>query len=203
MEQTKVKDIVRTEMVVEDRSKIRIDIGCGQAKQKGFVGMDIRRMPGVDVVHDIESYPWPFPDSCASIINASHIIEHIPPVSYRLEVTRGTPPLTAYGVITDVKLHREKGLLLFMDEMHRVLENEGQAWITCPYGWSHGFVQDPTHTKPINESFFEYFTPRSPNGAISQLYGIYTPRPWGWVRMEYDQGGNMIAVLEALKDEKP
>ena len=33
---------------------IRLDVGCGSNKQHGYVGMDIRKIKGVDIVHDAE-----------------------------------------------------------------------------------------------------------------------------------------------------
>ena len=38
--------------VVEKNSGILLDIGCGENKNKGFVGMDKRPLEGVDIVHD-------------------------------------------------------------------------------------------------------------------------------------------------------
>lgn len=58
---------------------MRLDIGCGENKIKGFTGVDKRPLKGVDVVHDIETFPFPFKDNSASIVNASHVIEHIDP----------------------------------------------------------------------------------------------------------------------------
>ena len=51
--------------LVESRSKIRIDIGCGANKRSGWIGMDVRDLEGVDVVHNILDFPWPFPDHFA------------------------------------------------------------------------------------------------------------------------------------------
>ncbi|UCH07499.1 MAG: hypothetical protein JSV55_00415, partial [Deltaproteobacteria bacterium] len=36
-----------------------LDIGCGPAKADGFIGLDIRDLPGVDLVHDLNEIPWP------------------------------------------------------------------------------------------------------------------------------------------------
>ena len=208
-----VRDTASTSLVdvVRDHSKIQLDVGCGGNKRPGWVGLDIRPLPGVDIVHDIEDFPWPLPDDCARVIQLSHIIEHIPPVGYRLEVIRGGPdqPVAGYPPtdpvlypIIDVKLHRTKPHLELMDELHRILEPSGQVWITCPYGWSHGFVQDPTHAKPINEDYFEYFTPVAKTKALSGLYNIYTPKPWEWVTSEYDTGGNLLTVLRTIKEKE-
>ena len=40
-----------------------LDVGCGAAKRAGAVGIDVMPVPGVDVVHDLNRYPWPLSDS--------------------------------------------------------------------------------------------------------------------------------------------
>ena len=114
---------------------ILLDIGCGDNKfDKRFTGMDKRELPGVDIVHDIEVFPWPLEDeSCLTIIG-SHIVEHIKPWL----------------------------MMNFMDEIWRVLVPDGQLALAFPYGVSSGFVQDPTHCNPCNEATWQYFDPRFP-----------------------------------------
>lgn len=115
---------------------IRLDIGCGDNKQTGFVGMDIRDLPGVDIVHDWNVFPWPLPDECVVTAMAAHVIEHVPPWDF--------------------------GFIKFMDEVWRILKPEGQFAIVCPHGLSQGYLQDPTHCNPVNENTFFYFTPGHP-----------------------------------------
>jgi hypothetical protein len=47
-----------------------LDIGCGKSKTSGCIGIDRVTLPGVDVVHDLDQFPWPFPDDEFSIIYA-------------------------------------------------------------------------------------------------------------------------------------
>ncbi len=118
------------------QSGIRLDIGCGENKQPGFVGLDNRPLEGVDIVWDAEKYPWPLPDGCVLTAVASHLVEHINP-------------------------HRG-GFLRFMDEVWRVLQPEGDLAIVTPHGSSQGYLQDPTHCNPCNENTWFYFTPGHP-----------------------------------------
>ena len=123
---------------------IRLDIGCGENKQPNFVGMDKRRLKGVDIVHDLEKFPYPIDNESCIVIVGSHIIEHIKP-----------------WLMID-----------FMNELWRIMKPDGQLALSMPYGVSHGFVQDPTHCNPCNETTFQYFCPDYP------LYQIYKPKPW-------------------------
>ncbi|HDQ26484.1 MAG TPA: class I SAM-dependent methyltransferase [bacterium] len=55
-----------------------LDVGCGlKTKKEGAIGLDIRKSPNVDVVHDLDLFPYPFNDNEFDYIEMSHIIEHV------------------------------------------------------------------------------------------------------------------------------
>jgi len=108
-----------------------LDLGCGAEKTTGAVGMDRRKVDGVDIVHDLEVLPWPVDDAAFDRIIASHIVEHLKP-----------------WLMLDI-----------VDEMWRVLTVGGQVMIATPYAGSFGFHQDPTHIKAWNEATAHYFDP--------------------------------------------
>ena len=102
--------------------------------------MDKRKLPGVDLVHDLEKFPYPLPSGVCQTIVASHIVEHIKPWF----------------------------MLDFMDELWRISRVGGQLAISMPYGVSSGFVQDPTHCNACNEVTFQYFDPNYPLYGVYQ-----------------------------------
>lgn len=57
---------------------MRLNLGCGTDVRSGYVNVDMRRLPGVDVVHDLLSFPWPFLDSSADEVLMLDFFEHIP-----------------------------------------------------------------------------------------------------------------------------
>lgn len=120
---------VHVQRLLDRKKSLRLDLGCGANKQKGALGIDARALPGVDIVHDLETFPWPLPDNCARVAFMSHFWEHV------------KPWLT----------------LKFMAELHRVMQHEGQVLIAAPYGTEFRFVQDPTHCNPTNEATFCYW----------------------------------------------
>lgn len=144
---------------------IMLDIGCGLNKQPGFAGMDIRPLPGVDIVHDFESIPWPLPDECVLKAIASHVVEHINPHKF--------------------------GFVNWMNELWRVMRPDGQIVIVTPYATSPGFYQDPTHCNPCNEATWAYFDPEHPSG----LYQIYKPKPWRLEYIAWDPVVNMEIIM--------
>ncbi|MBC7340834.1 MAG: methyltransferase domain-containing protein, partial [Clostridia bacterium] len=54
----------------------RLDLGCGDAKPEGYVGIDKEPGPQVDVVYDLEQ-GIPYPDNSADEIRANHVLEHL------------------------------------------------------------------------------------------------------------------------------
>lgn len=119
---------------------IKLDIACGQNKQVGFTGIDIAPCDGVDIVHDLTIYPWPIEDKSVGQAFCSHYVEHIPMTE---------PFSTRYG-------RGQDSLLMFFDELYRILAPEGQVTIVCPYYSSMRAWQDPTHRRAISEATFLY-----------------------------------------------
>lgn len=154
---------------------VRIDLGCGENKNPGFLGVDARALPGVDIVHDLEEFPWPLPDACASLVLASHLVEHINPAKY--------------------------GFIKFMDEVWRILEPGGKFIISAPYAGSPGYWQDPTHVNPVTERTFAYFDPLS-QFAGNVLYNIYKPKPWKILANSYIQSGSLEVALEKRLEDR-
>lgn len=151
------------------RKMIKLDIGCGAHPQSGFVGIDIQDFKNPNIIqHDIETYPWPLPDGCASIAIASHVAEHINPAKF--------------------------GFINWMNEVWRVLETGGQFMMSLPYAGTPGYWQDPTHVNPCTENTWRYFDPLDPSG----FYKFYRPKPWKYDvdRCAWDLQGFMEVVLE-------
>lgn len=56
---------------------MKIDIGCGDHKREGFVGIDIAHGSQVDIVIDIERDNLPFEDNSIDYVFSNHAFEHI------------------------------------------------------------------------------------------------------------------------------
>ena len=55
----------------------KLNLGCGEDIKAGWVNLDFIKLPGVDVVHDIEKPPFPFKDEEFDEILAQDTMEHI------------------------------------------------------------------------------------------------------------------------------
>ncbi len=56
---------------------IRLDLGCGNAKRPGFIGLDQHPAEQVDHVLDLTHDPYPFDDDSVDEIFSAHFLEHI------------------------------------------------------------------------------------------------------------------------------
>ena len=59
------------------KNKKVLDIGCGRSKLLGAIGVDQLKLPGVDVVADLNQR-LPFPDGEFEVVHANQVLEHIP-----------------------------------------------------------------------------------------------------------------------------
>jgi hypothetical protein len=107
----------------------KIDIGCGKNKREGFTGIDRREFPGVDIVHDLSKYPWPFEDASVVEAHCSHFLEHVPGIE------------------------RPK----FFNELYRILVPGGRATFITPHWASGRAYGDFTHAwPPVTEFGYLY-----------------------------------------------
>lgn len=89
---------------------MKLNLGCGRFPKPGFTNIDRSEMPGVDVVHDLRVFPYPFADASVDHIEADHVLEHLG---------------NAAGV---------------MAECHRLLKSGGTLHLRVPHfsrGFSH------------------------------------------------------------------
>jgi len=117
--------------LLKEKARIQMDFGCGPNCQEGWIGIDRRKLPNVDIIQDLQDFPWKIPSNCCHLGLLSHVYEHIEP----------------------------KHRLSLMDEFWRVMKLGGQLMIASPYATSMGAFQDPTHYTCPNEASFTYFDP--------------------------------------------
>lgn len=112
---------------------LKLDLGCGPNKKPGFTGVDSRKFPGVDVVHDLTAFPWPFADKSVDEVHASHFVEHLNFNSQSNERVK------------------------FFNELHRVMKPGAKALIITPHWASERAMGDFTHAdKPVTEMMYYY-----------------------------------------------
>jgi len=60
----------------EHQPGLKLQLGCGRMPLPGFVNLDVVKLPGVDLVADLEQ-KFPFQDNQFDLVYARHTLEHI------------------------------------------------------------------------------------------------------------------------------
>jgi predicted SAM-dependent methyltransferase len=111
-----------------ETTPLKLDLGCGPNKRPGFVGVDSRSFPGVDVVADLRQR-WPWDDGSVEEVFCSHFVEHL------------TAP---------ERIH-------FVNELYRVLRPGCAAELIVPNWASARAYGDLTHQwPPVSPHWFYY-----------------------------------------------
>lgn len=95
---------------------------------------------GVDVVHDLRIFPWPFAEEQFDEVYADNVLEHLPDT---------------------VKT---------MEEIYRITKPGAGIFIGVPYWNSFEAWGDPTHVKLFSEEIFEFFDPATWRGRERSYY---------------------------------
>lgn len=92
-----------------------LNLGCGRKRVNGAVNLDVTPDTGPDVVHDLNSRPWPFAGDQFAEVLAHDVVEHLVDIIGTLE------------------------------EIYRICRHGAVVRITVPhYSCSNAFT-DPTH----------------------------------------------------------
>jgi len=193
-------------------SPVMIDLGCGENKRPGSIGVDFRQVRGVDIVQNLTKYPWNnIPDGVADVVTSSHLLEHINPDSSDPRLAGLIDLLLKKKVVTTKEIAEYVGdyeflggFIRFMDEVWRILKPGGQFISSFPYAGSPGYWQDPTHTNPISHVTLAYFDPMCKDSSENyyNLYTIYRPKPWKLLRCFYDTSGFCEIAMDKRKIDK-
>lgn len=105
----------------------KLDIGCGRNKLEGSVGLDVVPLDGVDVVHDLNCFPYPFPENTFDYVRVIHVIEHL------------------------------QSIIKTMAEIHRIAKPDAEVDIVTPHHTDSSSWQDPTHIWHLNSRSFDFF----------------------------------------------
>jgi predicted SAM-dependent methyltransferase len=115
---------------------MRLDIGCGAKKEEDWIGIDSRDINGVDIVHDLETFPWPIEDETCQEVKAFHILEHL---EKRKFFSLDSPCV--------------------MSEIWRILKPSGILEIAFPPAETEAYHSDPTHVNPLSPLQFRHMDP--------------------------------------------
>jgi len=121
---------------------MKLDVGCGNIKRDDYVGIDFNQ--NADVVHDLNSYPYPFPDSTFEYIWAHHVLEHL------------------------------DDLVKAMNELHRLAIPNGIIEIHVPHWISAVAWGNPTHKRGFTHTSFNNFEGKDLDRYTDKTFKLLT-----------------------------
>ena len=105
-----------------------LDLGCGQNKRPGAIGVDQNRDTSADVIGNIDRGALPFRDDSFDKVWVVHVIEHV------------------------------ENVVAAIEELHRLTRAGGVIVIETPHYTDFSSFCDPTHRWHLNTFSFRYFT---------------------------------------------
>src|SRR3990172_251720 len=105
----------------------KLNLGCANNHEPGFINLDANADTKPDVVHDLEVTPLPFPDASFDCVFGSHVFEHI------------------------------VRFMALVEDLHRILRPGGFLIGITPYGSSDNAWDNPHHVRCFTENTWMYF----------------------------------------------
>ncbi len=121
---------------------MKLNLGCGNDIRQGWVNVDSVSLPGVDRIHDLDSFPYPFEDREFDEVAAKDVLEHLDKV------------------------------IPVLEEMYRIMKPGAELFIEVPFWNSWRTVSDPTHKRGFNEIMWEFFDPDKERCKLRPYYSI-------------------------------
>jgi predicted SAM-dependent methyltransferase len=112
---------------IDNNEPIHIELGCGNTKAKGKIGIDQFNLEGVDIVANVEDGLQFIPDNSVDSISSRHFLEHI------------------------------NNFDKLLKEIHRVLKADGVHIAIVPHFSNPYFYSDYTHKTHFGLYSFDYF----------------------------------------------
>ena len=115
-----------------EMKELVLDLGCGNKKREGTIGVDFNTRLDGDVNHDLNQFPYPFDTETVDKVYIDNCLEHL------------------------------DNPLRVMEEIHRMLKKGGEVKVIVPYFRSPSAFHDPTHKTFYTTESFSYYDPEHP-----------------------------------------
>jgi SAM-dependent methyltransferase len=118
-----------------------LELGAGKRPYLGknnedVIHTDIMKLPHIEVVHDLNKFPWPLKKNEFDEVLARHVLEHL------------------------------DNIIKVMDEIGRILKPNGIIKIWVPYFSHVGAVWDLTHKHFFTLNTFDYWDKSTREGSV-------------------------------------
>lgn len=173
---------IRDRTLKTDLTNLRkLNIGCGNDVLEGYINLDVAKLPGVDVIHNLREFPWPFDGNMFEEIKMIHALEHLP------------------------------NTIRTIEEVWRITKHEAKVTIRVPYWNCWHSIGDLTHVKRFHQKSFDFFDPEKERCQKRPYYSharfkVDKTYYWipilpmgsegkGWVRIRNNIGKGILSLL--------
>ncbi len=108
--------------------KVILNLGCGTDIMKDAVNLDHWKFPGVNVVHDLNKFPYPLKANQFDEVHAHQVLEHVDDV------------------------------FKVMEEIWRISKSNAIIHVDVPHFSGLNAVTDPSHKHFFSSASFDFFT---------------------------------------------
>ncbi len=109
-----------------------LELGCGFNKAPGDFGVDIIAGSSVDLIHDLDVFPYPLAESSWDRTICREVLEHV------------------------------ADFVRTMEEIWRVGSRGAMVEVSAPFMSSVNYFSDPTHRRGFTSRSFDYFIEGTP-----------------------------------------
>ena len=113
-----------------------LELGCGFSKSPGAFGVDVIPGSNADLIHDLNVFPYPLPDSSFDRIICRDVLEHV------------------------------DDFVRTMEEIWRIGTSGARLVVRSPFMSSVNYFSDPTHRRAFTSRSFDYFLEGRPASAL-------------------------------------
>jgi SAM-dependent methyltransferase len=138
---------------------MKLNMGCGSDIKPGYVNVDRAALPGVDVVCELDSFPWPFADGSFDVVEMINVFEHL------------SDPVRV------------------VEELYRITRPDAVIHIRVPHWNSYIAWLDPTHKRGFHPRSFDFFDPTTYQGRERPYYSrarFKVRRRDYWIRVGWE-----------------
>ena len=124
------------------KTSLKLNLGCGKNLQPEYINVDKYGNP--NVLHDLETFPWPWKDNSVNEILLIHVLEHLG--------------------------ERKEIFLNIIKELYRICAASATIHIVVPHPRHDDFINDPTHVRAITPKILDLFSKSRNRECIKQGY---------------------------------
>lgn len=129
---------------IEQGRKIKLNLGGGLSKKKGFYSLDVLDLNGIDIIADLNEPLDLLPDNCVDYVYSNHVFEHV------------------------------QNLIPLLREIFRITTRDGTIETIVPHFSNPFYYSDPTHVRFFGLYSMYYFVDRNKQPARRKVPHFYS-----------------------------